>query len=275
MNEDLSKVSTEQESKYNDLEKMSVKEILFSINTEDKLVPYAIEKKLESIQKLTEVIIEKIKNGGRLFYIGAETSGRIAVADAVDCPATYGIPDDLIIPVIAGGSKAIIQVASQAEDNLEQGFLDLQKHNISEKDIVIGISASGRTPYVVGALSASKKNNITTGCVVCSNESKIASVSDYSIEVLVGPEFVTGSTRMKAGTAQKLILNMISTALMISLGKVKGNKMTHMKLSNEKLIERGIQIIMKEGSVDRQEAYILLKKHENSVDQVLQFLKNI
>lgn len=273
MNEDIKKISTEQESHYHDLEKMSVAEILTSINTEDKTVPLAIEKKLDDIRKLTEIVIEKVKNGGRLFYVGAGTSGRTAIADAAECPPTYGVPYDLVIALMAGGRDAIFQAAEKAEDNFEQGFIDLQSYNITDKDIVIGIAASGRTPYVVGALTRSQEAGIATGCVVCSVDSKVAHVSDYKVEVLVGPEFVTGSTRMKAGTAQKLILNMITTTLMISLGKVKGNRMTHMKLSNEKLVERGIQIVMSELNIERAKAAELLKKYNNSVSDVIENYK--
>ncbi len=235
---------TERPSKYRHLEKMPISEVLHSINKEDKLVPEAVEKAIPQIQKLVEVITDKMLAGGRLFYIGAGTSGRLAIVDASECPPTYGVPYGLVIAVIAGGNQAITTAVENAEDSTTQGWLDLQEYAATDKDVVIGIAASGTTPYVIGALKECNKSNIITGCITNNTGSPLAKEAQYPIEVEVGPEFVTGSTRMKSGTAQKLVLNMISTTIMIQLGRVEDNKMVHMQLTNEKLVDRGTKMIM-------------------------------
>ncbi len=252
--------TTEQDSTYNHLEKMSVSEILIHINKEDKTVPLAIEKSLTQIKTLTEQIVTKLQKNGRLFYLGAGTSGRLGILDASECPPTFGVPHELIIGIIAGGDTAIRKAVEFAEDSTDQGWMDLKKHQISEKDIVIGIAASGTTPYVVSALEKCNQNKIITGCITCNKNSPLSLISKFPVEVVVGPEFVSGSSRMKAGTAQKLVLNMLSTATMIQLGKVKGNKMVDMQLSNNKLIDRGQKIVAKELNIDPEEALLLLNK---------------
>ena len=243
MNNDFVKI-TEQTSLYRHLDKMSIGEILENINKEDKTVPDAIEKAIPQIQQLVAALTDKMLSGGRLFYIGAGTSGRLAVVDASECPPTYGVPYGLVIAVIAGGDEAITKAVENAEDSTEQGWLDLEQHNINDKDVVIGIAASGTTPYVISALEECKKRGIITGSITNNPGSPLALVADYPIEVPVGPEFVTGSTRMKSGTAQKLVLNMISTTVMIQLGRVEDNKMVNMQLTNEKLVDRGTKMIM-------------------------------
>lgn len=253
--------TTESDSHYDELEKMSTKELLTNINNEDKKVAIAVEKCIPNIIPLIDVIVEKMLLGGRLFYIGAGTSGRLGVVDASECPPTFGVDFNLVIGLIAGGDAAIRKAVEFAEDDTEQAWKDLQEYNINSNDVVIGIAASGSTPYVVGGLSACNKNGIVTGCIVCNSQSKIAEVAKHPIEVIVGPEFVTGSTRMKSGTAQKLVLNMISTSVMIKLGKVKGNKMVDMQLSNDKLVDRGTQMIMKALSIDYKTANELLAQY--------------
>jgi len=253
--------TTEQASKYEHLEKMSVTDLLTNINNEDKTVPLAVEKALPQIEKLVEKVVANMKQGGRLFYIGAGTSGRLGILDASECPPTFGVPFDLVIGIIAGGDTAIRKAVEFAEDDKDQACKDLQEWNINENDVVIGIAASGTTPYVIGGLEKCNENNITTGCITCNQGSPLAQTAQFPIEVVVGPEFVTGSSRMKAGTAQKLVLNMISTATMIQLGRVKGNKMVDMQLSNVKLIDRGIRMIMGEIPVTYEEAEKLLKEH--------------
>ena len=235
---------TEQTSNYRHLEKMSVREILGDINKEDQTVPYAIEKIIPHIEKLAEAVSDKMLMGGRLFYIGAGTSGRLGIVDASECPPTYGVPYGLVIAVIAGGEKAITTAVEFAEDDKEQGWKDLEAFDVSDKDVVIGIAASGTTPYVIGALEECQKRGIITGSISCNPDSPVSAAADYPIEVIVGPEFVTGSTRMKSGTAQKLVLNMISTSVMIQLGRVEDNKMVNMQLTNEKLIDRGAKMLM-------------------------------
>lgn len=235
---------TEQSSKYRHLEGMSVEEILININNEDKTVPLAVERSLPQIEKLTSVISDKMLAGGRLFYIGAGTSGRLGIVDASECPPTYGVPYGLVIGIIAGGEKAITQAVEFAEDSKEDGWADLQKYDITDKDVVIGLAASGTTPYVIGALEECRKHNIITGSISCNPNSPVSDAADYPVEVVVGPEFVTGSTRMKSGTAQKLVLNMISTTVMIQLGRVEDNKMVNMQLTNVKLVDRGVKMVM-------------------------------
>ncbi|UOX33776.1 N-acetylmuramic acid 6-phosphate etherase [Flavobacterium sediminilitoris] len=265
--------TTEQASKYQHLEQMSVTDLLININNEDKTVPLAVEKALPQIESLVTEITTKMKQGGRLFYIGAGTSGRLGIVDASECPPTFGVPFDLVIGIIAGGDLAIRKAVENAEDNTEQAWLDLQAFTITKNDVVIGIAASGTTPYVVSGLEKCNKNGISTGCITCNAGSPLALTAKFPIEVVVGPEFVTGSSRMKAGTAQKLVLNMISTATMIQLGKVKGNKMVDMQLSNNKLVDRGVRMIMDEISVDYTLAEQLLKQHgsvRNAVDNYKQ-----
>ena len=252
--------TTEQSSKYEHLEKMSVQELLSNINQEDKTVPLAVEQALPQIEALVTEIVSKMKLGGRLFYIGAGTSGRLGIVDASECPPTFGVPFDLVNGIIAGGDKAIRRAVENAEDNATQAWKDLEEHNINENDVVIGIAASGTTPYVIGGLEVCNEKNISTGCITCNVGSPLAVTAKFPIEVVVGPEFVTGSSRMKAGTAQKLVLNMISTAAMIQLGKVKGNKMVDMQLSNNKLVDRGVKMIMDEIQVSYEEASSLLKE---------------
>ena len=253
--------TTEQSSKYEHLEKMSVTDLLFNINNEDQTVPMAVQKALPQIEKVVTVVVEKMKLGGRLFYIGAGTSGRLGIVDASECPPTFGVPFDLVNGIIAGGDAAIRKAVENAEDSATQAWLDLQAHKINENDVVVGIAASGTTPYVIAGLQKCNENNIPTACITCNQASPLALTANHPIEVVVGPEFVTGSSRMKAGTAQKLVLNMISTATMIQLGKVKGNKMVDMQLSNNKLVDRGVKMIMEEIPVDYQTASELLSKY--------------
>ena len=255
--------TTEQDSKYNHLEKMTVNDLLKNINKEDKTVPLAIEKVIPAIEKLVGIIVEKLNSGGRLFYIGAGTSGRLGIVDASECPPTFGVPHDLVIGLIAGGDSAIRKAVEFAEDSETQGWIDLQNHKINNKDVVVGIAASGTTPYVIGALKECNKNNIITGCITCNNNSPLSKTAKFPIEVIVGPEFVTGSSRMKAGTAQKMVLNMITTATMIQLGKIKGNKMIDMQLTNNKLVDRGVNMLMKELNLDQESAEILLNKYQS------------
>lgn len=253
--------TTESSSYYENLEHMSVHDLLTNINREDKSVPISVEKVIPKIEGLIKVTVEKMQAGGRLFYIGAGTSGRLGVVDASEIPPTYGMPHGKVIALIAGGDKAIRKAVEHAEDDLKQGWKDLEEHLINQQDVLVGIAASGRTPYVVGALKAARANGIITGCIVCNLESEVAKHADFPIEVVVGPEFVTGSTRMKAGTAQKLVLNMISTTTMIKLGRVKGNKMVDMQLTNVKLVDRGVKMIMSEVGVSYAEAEQLLTQY--------------
>jgi N-acetylmuramic acid 6-phosphate etherase len=253
--------TTESDSKYNHLEKMEINELLSNMNTEDKTVPLAVEKEISSIEKLVNVIVHKMEEGGRLFYMGAGTSGRLGVVDASECPPTFGVEHGLVIGLIAGGDSAMWKAVEFAEDSTTQGWEDLKKHNINNMDVVVGIAASGTTPYVVGALNECNENGIQTGCIVCNSNSPVANTAKYPIEVIVGSEFVTGSTRMKSGTAQKLVLNMISTAVMIKLGRVVGNKMIDMQLSNNKLVDRGTKMVMNQLGIDYEKANELLLKN--------------
>ena len=252
---------TEQSSLYNNLEKKPVSELLKILNEEDRKVPEAIGKVLNKIEPLIEQTIQKMEKGGRLFYIGAGTSGRLGILDASECPPTYGVPRDWVIGLIAGGDKAIRFSAEHAEDDVNQAWKDLSDYDPSPLDTVIGIAASGTTPYVVHGLKDCRENGITTGCITNNPGSPLAANSDYPIEVIVGPEIVTGSTRMKSGTSQKLVLNMISTSVMIGLGRVKGNKMVDMQLANNKLIDRGTKMVQQELDVSYVEAQKLLVVH--------------
>lgn len=259
---------TEAASKYSHLEEMSVHDLLVNINREDQIVAEAVVKVIPQIEKLVEAIVPKMKEGGRLFYAGSGTSGRLGVVDASECPPTFGVPHGIIIGIIAGGDGAIRKAVEFAEDDSEQGWKDLREQEISEKDVVIGITASGTTPYVIGVLTQCKEHKITTGGITCNPGSPLAAVADFPIEVITGPEFVTGSTRMKAGTAQKLVLNMISTSVMIQLGRVLDNKMVDMQLTNEKLIDRGTKMLMREFAWDYKRARGILVEY-GSVRKVL------
>ena len=257
----MEKRITESASHYTDLEKMSVADLLANINREDKTVPFAVERAIPQIEQLVEAVVQHLANGGRLFYMGAGTSGRLGIVDASECPPTFGVPHGLVVGIIAGGDSAIRKAVEFAEDSPTQGWNDLQAHGISAKDIVVGLSASGTAPYVVEALKTCRANGITTGSIACNPGSPMAVASDHAVEVVVGPEFVTGSTRMKAGTAQKLVLNMITTSTMIRLGRVRGNRMVDMQLSNEKLVDRGTRMIAEELGIGMAEANALLVQH--------------
>lgn len=254
---------TEKESNYNNLEKMTTLELLSNINSEDKKVADAVEAQIPNIEKLVDTIVSKMKLGGRLFYIGAGTSGRLGILDASECPPTFGVPAEMVIGIIAGGDYAIRKAVENAEDDFEQAWIDLKKQNINSLDVVVGIAASGRTPYVIGGLKTAQENNIITGSISCSKDSLISKEADFPIEIVVGPEFLTGSTRMKAGTSQKLVLNMITTSTMIQLGKVKGNKMVDMQLSNKKLVQRGVDMIIDALNIDEETAAQLLTEHKS------------
>jgi N-acetylmuramic acid 6-phosphate etherase len=252
---------------------MSVAEILCHMNNEDKTVPLAVEKVIPQIEKLVSEVVPRMKNGGRLFYIGAGTSGRLGIVDASECPPSFGVPFDLVIGLIAGGDSAIRKAVEFSEDMIEQAWKDLSEHQIGQEDVVIGIAASGTTPYVIGGLKECKKNNILTCCITCNPNTPLAAIADFPVECIVGPEFITGSTRLKSGTAQKLILNMISTSVMIQLGRIQGNKMVDMQLSNEKLVKRGIKMLVEELKVDSKEAERLLNAH-GSVRKAIDWYKN-
>lgn len=265
-------LATEAESLYQNLPDMSVRDLLTAMNHEDRKVPLAVEAAIPAIESLIKAALSHMEQGGRLFYIGAGTSGRIGILDASECPPTFGVAPDLVTAIMAGGDRAIRQAAEGAEDDPAQGWRDLQHHHITAQDFVIGIAASGRTPYVVEALKACRAHQIATGCVVCNPDSAVAAQADYPVEVIVGPEFITGSTRMKAGTAQKLVLNMISTSLMIRLGRVEGNRMVHMQLSNDKLIQRGTEMVMMHTNLAADAARALLLQH-GSVKQAVDAFK--
>lgn len=253
--------TTEKDSAYNDLEQMPLREILENINNEDKTVPDAVEKAIPQIEKLTTATAEKMREGGRLFYIGAGTSGRLGVVDASECPPTFGVPFDWVVGIIAGGDTAIRKAVEFAEDDAEQAWKDLQEYHISSKDVLVGIAASGSTPYVVGGLQKANQHGLTTGCIVCNSGSNVAAEAKYPVEIVTGPEFLTGSTRMKAGTAQKLALNMLTTSVMVLLGRVKGNKMIDMQLTNHKLVGRAVRMLVAETGLDEEKASALLAEH--------------
>ncbi len=252
---------TEASSNYDHLEQMSVAELLTNINKEDQTIANAVQKIIPSIEKLVEKIVGNMEKGGRLFYIGAGTSGRLGILDASECPPTFGVSHELVVGIMAGGDKAIRKAVEFAEDDTEEGWKDLQKLKIDSNDSVVGIAASGRTPYVIGAIQKARENGILTGCIACNPQSELAKAAEYPIEIVVGPEFVTGSTRMKAGTAQKMVLNMISTSIMIKLGHVVGNRMVDMQLTNQKLVKRGVKMIMDELKIKERKAEKLLFKH--------------
>jgi N-acetylmuramic acid 6-phosphate etherase len=271
MAENLTLLATESASRYEDLDKQSVDTLLRQINAEDKTVPVAVEQVIPNIEALVNQIVPRMEQGGRLFYIGAGTSGRLGVVDASECPPTYGVPFDMVIGIIAGGDGAIRKAVENAEDDPNQAWKDMEAYDIGALDTVIGIAASGRTPYVIGGLKEANAKGLVTGCIVCNGGSPIAAEAQYPVEVLVGPEYVTGSTRMKSGTAQKLVLNMISTAVMIRLGRVRGNKMVDMQLSNHKLVLRAIRMVCEATGVSEEVAAELLEKHgsvRNAVDSI-------
>ncbi|WP_407429484.1 N-acetylmuramic acid 6-phosphate etherase [Arcticibacter sp.] len=251
---------TEQPSLYNDLEQKRIEEITAGINTEDKKVALAIEQALPQVNKLIEAIVNKLKNGGRMFYLGAGSGGRLSVLDAIELPTTYGVDSDLVNVVLAGGVENLVSALEEKEDDVEEGWDTLKEANITTKDIVVGISASGTTPFVISALKECRKNNITTGCLVSNADSPIAAESDFPVEVITGPEFITGSTRMKCGTAQKMLFDMISTTVMIQLGRVEGNSMVNVKLINDKIVDRGVKMLMAKTNIinyDQAKSFLL------------------
>jgi N-acetylmuramic acid 6-phosphate etherase len=260
---------TESPSKFRNLEDLSVLELITGINKEDSQVHRAVQEVLPQIERLIAGILDRMKKGGRLFYIGAGTSGRLGVLDASELPPTYGVSHELVIGLIAGGDVALRKSVENAEDDLMKGWEELKSHHIGNKDSLIGIAASGTTPYVVGAVRQASKNGILTGCITCNPGSELAKCSDFPIEAIAGPEFITGSTRMKSGTAQKMILNIISTTLMVKLGKVKGNKMINMQLTNQKLVKRGTRMLMEELRLDYESAHDLLLRY-GSVKKALE-----
>ena len=260
--------STEAESNHHNLEKLSTEELLQKINEEDQTVALAVQKVIPKIERLVDIIVDQMLSGGRLFYIGAGTSGRLGIVDASECPPTFGVDHGLVIGLMAGGDSAMRKSVEFAEDDKDEGWNDLQDLQVNYKDVVIGIAASGTTPYVVGALEHCNQSRIHTGCITCNEGSPLAQVAQFPIECVVGPEFVTGSTRMKSGTAQKLILNMISTAVMIQLGRVEGNRMVDMQLSNNKLVERGTKMVMEKTGLSFEEAQKLLLE-KGSVRQAI------
>jgi N-acetylmuramic acid 6-phosphate etherase len=265
--------TTESESLYNHLERKSTIELAKDINTEDKKVAMAVETAIPHIVALIDVIHRKMNEGGRLFYVGAGTSGRLGILDASECPPTYGVPPDWVIGIIAGGDGAIRKSVEHAEDSIDQCWKDLQAYGIDDKDVVVGIAASGTTPYVIEGLKKCNEYHITTGCITCTSGSPLARVAKYPIEVIVGPEYVTGSTRMKSGTAQKMVLNMITTATMIKLGRVQGNRMVDMQLSNNKLIDRGTMLLVEKAGINYDEAKAILLSN-GSIRNALQYLQN-
>lgn len=262
---------TEQDSHYDDLELMNTREILESINKEDRKIALAIAHAIPYIEALVDQIFLRMREGGRLFYIGAGTSGRLGVLDASECPPTFGVSPDLIIGLIAGGDTALRNAVEFAEDSATMAWNELLQFRIDKMDSVIGIAASGTTPYVINGIRKCRSEGILTGCITCNTRSPLAAEAEFPVEVIVGPEFITGSTRMKSGTAQKMVLNMISTSLMVKLGRVKGNKMVNMALSNEKLIDRGVKIITKTTGIESGEARSLLLRF-GSVRAVLEQL---
>ena len=263
---------TESSSNYQSLDTMSTFDLLSNMNKEDKSVPLAIEKEILAIESFIEACFLRMKQGGRLFYIGAGTSGRLGIVDASECPPTFGVAYGVVVGIIAGGDSAIRRAVEFAEDDMNQGWKDLSEFNINSSDTVVGIAASGSTPYVLGALKIAKENGVLTAGISCNPGSPLSELADFPITPEVGPEFVTGSTRMKSGTAQKLVLNMISTTLMIKSGHVKGNRMVDMQLSNNKLIDRGVKMILEEVNISYEEAEALLKIH-GSVRNVVNELK--
>ena len=266
---------TEQPSLYDDLEKMSIRDLLIGINEEDKKVAFAVEKAIPQVERLVDRIVPRMERGGRIFYVGAGTSGRLGVLDSSEISPTFGMPNTLVIGIIAGGEKALRNPVENAEDDMEAGWRDLQKFDINDKDTLVGIAASGTTPYVIGALREARKNGVLTASISSNPDSPKAKEAEIPIEMIVGPEFVTGSSRMKSGTGQKMILNMITTATMIKLNRIKGNRMVNMQLSNAKLVDRGVRMLVEELSIDYEQAQRLLLLH-GSVKRVIEaYRKNI
>jgi N-acetylmuramic acid 6-phosphate etherase len=263
---------TESPSNFDNIDTMSVHELLTNINMEDSKVHLAVREAIPQLEELLNRVVKRMLKGGRIFYLGAGTSGRLGVLDASEIPPTFGVPDT-VIGLIAGGETALRKSVEAAEDDPNKAWKELEIFNINTKDTVIGIAASGSTPYVIGGLQKARENGILTGCITCNPGSRIVEVAEFPIVVVVGPEFVTGSTRLKAGTAQKLVLNMISTTVMIKMGRVKGNKMVNMQLTNKKLIERGTRMIVEELNIQREAARILLLQH-GSVKKALEFYRN-
>jgi len=253
--------TTESDSRHKNIDEMQTRQILEGINQEDHLVPQAIAKTIDKIEAAVNEIADKMKNGGRLFYLGAGTSGRLGIVDASELPPTFGADPNWVVGLIAGGDGAIRTAVEFAEDDENGAWRDLEIYSPTEKDVILGIAASGTTPYVIGGLKKARSEKISTVCIVCNENSPLAQEADFPIEIIVGPEFITGSTRMKAGTAQKLVLNMISTAVMVKLGRVKGNKMVDMQMNNNKLVERAVRMLMQELSIDAEEAKILIEEH--------------
>jgi N-acetylmuramic acid 6-phosphate etherase len=264
---------TESPSHYDNIEHKSTLEILTDINNEDQKVALAVQAVLPQIESLVDAIYHKMKDGGRLFYIGAGTSGRLGVLDASECPPTYGVPQGLVIGLIAGGDMALRFPIEKAEDHPDQAWLDLAEHEISERDVLVGIAASGTTPYVINGLRTAQQKGIVTGSISCNPDAPLSKVADHPIEVVVGPEYITGSTRMKSGTAQKLILNMITTSVMVKLGRVQGNRMVDMQLSNDKLLDRGTLMVVEKTGLNYEEAQQLLLQH-GSVRKAVDAIKN-
>ncbi|MEL6972794.1 MAG: N-acetylmuramic acid 6-phosphate etherase [Bacteroidota bacterium] len=267
------KKTTEAASPYRHLEQMSVLDILTNINREDQTVAQAVNRAIPQIERLVITAVERLQQGGRLFYLGAGTSGRLGILDASECPPTYGVPENMVIGLIAGGDKAIRKAVEDAEDSPTQAWVDLNTYLIDRQDMVVGLTASGSTPYVVNGLAMAQKNGFATGCITCNTDTLIRQYADYPIEVIVGPEFVTGSTRMKAGTAQKMVLNMISTSVMIRLGRVLDNKMVDMQLNNAKLVQRGALMLVQALAISEGEARNLLASF-GSVRRVLDYYRN-
>jgi len=263
---------TEHPSNFDNLEKMSISDLLVNINKEDSKVHLAVKKSIPQIEKLVGGIVERMKRGGRIFYLGAGTSGRLGVVDASEIPPTFGVPGNMVIGLIAGGDTAIRKAVESAEDDPDKAWVELESLKINKDDTVIGIAASGSTPYVVGGVRKARENGLLTGCVTCNPDGKLVEAAEIPVVAVVGPEFVTGSTRMKAGTAQKMILNMITTTVMIKLGRVKGNKMVNMQLTNKKLIERGTRMIVEELNIERDAARALLLKH-GSVRKAIEYYR--
>ena len=254
-------MTTESPSEFNHLETLSTADILAGMNQLDRTVPETVAKAAPQIERLVDTVVARLRTGGRLFYIGAGTSGRLGVVDASECPPTFGVPAEMVVGIMAGGDSAIRVAVEGAEDDADQAWQDLQAHHISPKDVLVGIAASGRTPYVIGGLTRARQAGVATGCVVCNAGSAVAAAAEFPVEVVTGPEFLTGSTRLKAGSAQKMVLNMLTTASFIRLGYVRGNKMVDMKLSNVKLIERGERMLMDELGINETEAAELLRQH--------------
>ncbi|WP_461632579.1 N-acetylmuramic acid 6-phosphate etherase [Labilibaculum euxinus] len=271
-NQKTSNKITESPSNFSNLEKMSVNELLIGINQEDGQVHLAVNRAIPEIEKFVSLLVDRVKAGGRLFYIGAGTSGRLGVLDASELPPTFGVPDNIVIGLIAGGEKALRNAVESAEDDWNKAWEEIQEHGFNQNDTVLGIAASGTTPYVIGGVKKARENGLLTACITCNPEAPVSQESEIVIEAIVGPEFVTGSTRLKAGTAQKMILNMITTSLMIKLGRVKGNKMVNMQLTNKKLVERGTQMIMEELKLEKEVAKSLLLKH-GSVKKAIEAYK--